>query len=1057
MNTFKYLHPEDASGLELRIARAEEWTEGQAEDIREQSNQELHLCLDFLKNEYSRYDSRVEAFLGRIYFSLGYTYRSRQVKNRAQNLEDAIDAYRNALQIYTHAAAPLDWANTQNNLGLIYNDRIRGDRAQNIEDAINAFQNVSQVYTREAAPIQWAATQNNLGIVYGNRIQGDRAQNLEDAINAYKNALTVRTREAVPLDWAATQNNLGTAYGDRIRGDRAQNIEDAIDAYKNALTVRTREAVPIQWATTQNNLGAAYGDRIRGDRAQNIEDAIDAYKNALQVYTREGVPIQWAAIQNNLGTAYRNRIQGDQAQNLEDAIDAYKNALTVRTREAVPLDWAATQSNLGAAYGDRIRGDRAQNIEDAIDTFQNVSHVYTREAAPLQWAFIQNNLGIAYGDRVRGDQAQNLEDAINAYKNALTVRTREAVPLDWAATQSNLGTVYNERIRGERTQNLEDAIDAFENALQVYTREAIPLEYVRTSFNQGNSLSAVSRFQEARSAYESVAIVLEQQRFQVISHDNRRLLAQSYESVYAEMLALSANLNDPEWGFESLSQVKGRGLTDRMFSDPATLLRRLETSGNAVAADTSARLRHLFNERRQRGEDLSSLMLNATRAGEQLWSPESNSETRAALNQGLQAATRQTQALQENIAALDEQITDLTGQLVASDPTARALSLSNGLLASRAKTLCAGGRVLVEYALIDSTWYAFVIQAGSVRQVVLPEELQPLLSAFQQHQLGYPQFSTEHSNEPSAAYTQRIEITQSKEVGRFNQKRITALLRQLYQYAVEPLGLPDTQDLEVVVGLGAALHQVPLAAATAPDGLSWLERHRLTFSYSLNLWAARAEVTRAENDRMFYLVSHENTEEMEQQYEMLRTLYPDHLRLSGDAASLETVLATLPNYGLVYIEAHSNYLVTDAHTGAWIKDPVNGGIQLQEGKPHLTAQDLISLDLSRTHTVTMAVCESALRDTDAGEDALGLAPAFLVAGAESVVATLWMVDIDSAEAFYQAFFKETQQGHPVDLAWRTATKAVQQAGAERSMEGLGPWAHPFHWAAYVPYTTLREP
>ena len=39
-----------------------------------------------------------------------------------------------------------------NNLALAYADRIRGDRAQNIEDAISAYEQSLQVRTREAMP-----------------------------------------------------------------------------------------------------------------------------------------------------------------------------------------------------------------------------------------------------------------------------------------------------------------------------------------------------------------------------------------------------------------------------------------------------------------------------------------------------------------------------------------------------------------------------------------------------------------------------------------------------------------------------------------------------------------------------------------------------------------------------------------------------------------------------------------------------------------------------------------------------------------------------------------
>jgi hypothetical protein len=57
-----------------------------------------------------------------------------------------------------------------NNLGLAYGNRIRGERADNLELAIAALNQSLEVYTREAFPEDWARTQNNLGNAYRNRI-----------------------------------------------------------------------------------------------------------------------------------------------------------------------------------------------------------------------------------------------------------------------------------------------------------------------------------------------------------------------------------------------------------------------------------------------------------------------------------------------------------------------------------------------------------------------------------------------------------------------------------------------------------------------------------------------------------------------------------------------------------------------------------------------------------------------------------------------------------------------------------------------------------------------
>ncbi|MEH1947512.1 MAG: CHAT domain-containing protein [Nostoc sp.] len=406
--------------------------------------------------------------------------------SKASNIEIAITGYETALTIFTRNAFPIDWAMTQYNLGAAYLDRILGERAENLELAIAAYTNVLELLiTRSRCPEQWAATQCNLGNAYTKRIRKDKAENLEKGIAAYSAALEVYTRSAFPQYWATTQYNLGNAYCERILGEQAENIEQAIAAFSAALEVRTRTAFPQDWAATQCNLGSAYVKRILGEQAENIEQGIAAYSAALEVYTSNALPELWAMTQNNLARAYRNRIKGDKAENLEMVIAACNAALEVYTCRAFPQDWAITQNYLGNTYSDRIKEDKADNIEMAIAAHTAALEVFTRNGFPEEWAATQNYLGLAYLDRSRGDRAENLEIAIAAYTTALEVYTRKAFPEEWAATQNYLGLAYLDRILGERTENIEIAIAAFSTALKVYTRKAFPENWAITQNNLG--------------------------------------------------------------------------------------------------------------------------------------------------------------------------------------------------------------------------------------------------------------------------------------------------------------------------------------------------------------------------------------------------------------------------------------------------------------------------------------------------------------------------------------------------------------------------------------------
>jgi tetratricopeptide (TPR) repeat protein len=94
---------------------------------------------------------------------------------------------------------PAHWAATQNNLGNAL--RTLGERAGGsagidaLNQAVAAYRAALEVYTRETMPAHWAATQNNLGAAL--RTLGERAGGsagidaLDQALAAFRAALEV--------------------------------------------------------------------------------------------------------------------------------------------------------------------------------------------------------------------------------------------------------------------------------------------------------------------------------------------------------------------------------------------------------------------------------------------------------------------------------------------------------------------------------------------------------------------------------------------------------------------------------------------------------------------------------------------------------------------------------------------------------------------------------------------------------------------------------------------------------------------------------------------------
>jgi CHAT domain-containing protein len=131
----------------------------------------------------------------------------------------------------------------------------------------------------------------------------------------------------------------------------------------------------------------------------------------------------------------------------------------------------------------------------------------------------------------------------------------------------------------------------------------------------------------------------------------------------------------------------------------------------------------------------------------------------------------------------------------------------------------------------------------------------------------------------------------------------------------------------------------------------------------------------------------------------------------------------------------------------------------------LTALEIESLDLRRVRLATLSACETGLGTTAYGEGLLGLQRAFHLAGARTVVASLWSVSDDATRALMVEFYENLwKKNLPAIEALRQAQLTMLREGASQKFgpvkdRGLDFKAlesadgkdrlHPFYWAAFV--------
>jgi len=204
--------------------------------------------------------------------------------------------------------------------------------------------------------------------------------------------------------------------------------------------------------------------------------------------------------------------------------------------------------------------------------------------------------------------------------------------------------------------------------------------------------------------------------------------------------------------------------------------------------------------------------------------------------------------------------------------------------------------------------------------------------------------------------------------------------------------------------------------------------------------------------------------------------------LRKDKATKKAVLGAAPSHRFVHLATHGFFADESEQSAVEVAqraELLRGGLHLRpeavgrhpgllsglvfagvnrpDRRPEetiLTALEAAELDLGKVELVVLSACETGRGQVAGGEGVLGLQRAFQLAGARSVVASLWRVPDEETHQLMREFYRRVWSEKPVSKA-----EALRQAqlwmlenwkprgGLERpSPQGPPP---PYVWAAFV--------
>ena len=187
-------------------------------------------------------------------------------------------------------------------------------------------------------------------------------------------------------------------------------------------------------------------------------------------------------------------------------------------------------------------------------------------------------------------------------------------------------------------------------------------------------------------------------------------------------------------------------------------------------------------------------------------------------------------------------------------------------------------------------------------------------------------------------------------------------------------------------------------------------------------------------------------------------------KLTGAAAGERALKQLAPGSRVIHLATHGFFLGDACRAGSATRDArelvadhpllfsglaLAGANRCGEAQPNdedgiLTAEEIASIDLTSVEWVVLSACDSGRGSVRSGEGVFGLRRAFQIAGARTLIMSLWPVMDGDARQWMKRLYEARVAGAPTATAVRRAGSELLEARRQRGLS-----THPRHWGAFV--------
>jgi len=966
-----------------------------------------------------------------------------QVAYALDQFHKALDDFQEALAIRRKIGIPQEIAQSLSNVGAIQSSLSQNDKAvESYLEAIEIFeQNKNMRYL--------AACLTNLGSAYNSLGQYDQAQ------DALRRALKINEQIEKQLAQMGSpaekiENRRDIAYRCNILGNLYYSLgqyDPALDYYQKAFTIFEKIGTPHEIATSLNNLGIVSYSLGQYDRA------LEYYQKAFNKSEKDGTPHEIAQSLNDLGAFY-----DDLGQN-EQALETLQKAFTIFEKIGTPQEIAYCLNNLGRVYADRGQYDRA------LEYYQRALLIKEKSGNQQDIAQSLNNISTAYTHLGQYTQA------LGYLQQALKIKENIPNQSDIALSLHNLGNVYN------YLGQYDKALDAHLRALEIFKKTGNQQD-IAQSFNNLGKVAAANNQPRQAADYFTCALGIEHTLL-------RRVFAFTTESQMRDFLSRLPNSLD---NLLALTIQPPAPTPQQRTQALLWTLRRKGSILNALLTFQQTR-RMIHDDHHLR--DLYNLLL-VQRAQANRLNPTSNQRQQAEQTENkLKLAfakryptppdTLDLVQLQQHLpahSALIEFIRITPANVKTPDRLLPARYLAFVLKSKdAAPDLIDLGDAADLDAAVTSTRQSMLDFIALYNQT----KRHPPLQQQQQNEQAFKQAAADlylkvfAPLQPALTGVTMLLIAPDGTLNRFPFEALPDANGQYLVRSYRISYLTSGRDLL----RPPAISSNRSLAFIAPDFDLPVAEH-FQRSKALRSGASIAPNQMGRAGVMPILLSGAGTDSAHAFDPLLGM--EGHIHAIKEqlgiqpligAAALEERFLSVSSPRVLHVLTHGFYvpepaIVAKAETGSnpGAANPVNqrlsvlsdpmlrSGIALaganrwQEaqklkielGDGWVTAAKMAEMDLRGTQLVTLAACETGLGDVHNGEGVYGIRRALVLAGARSLLTSLWEVPPQETAALTERFYANLQNGMGRGEALREA---------QLSLLGREATSHPLYWAGFV--------